>query len=261
MLRRHTDSGWFAGLGLGISLILLMAAGWAQGSLTTITDTVYRADGTPAAGTLLITWPSFTTASSGAIAAGSSSITIGAGGAVSFPLSPNAGSSPASYYTVVYNLIHALAANFANLRQVATTPKLVGPKLAGPGFEVLVAGLMVGLLGGGVGCKSAAYRVHPGAVDGFDSQSYDALLVAQATLQQAKSETASGGLPAEAVAPLNTAIQSYDVAEAAWQAYHATAANAAAKNTLQQALAAMTAAIGGLQSVLSQPTSPKGGKP
>src|SRR5205823_9620093 len=30
---------------------------------TTISDTVYRADGTPAAGTLLISWPTFSTAS------------------------------------------------------------------------------------------------------------------------------------------------------------------------------------------------------
>jgi hypothetical protein len=32
---------------------------------TTINDTVYRADGTPAGGTLLISWPEFTTAGQG----------------------------------------------------------------------------------------------------------------------------------------------------------------------------------------------------
>jgi hypothetical protein len=32
---------------------------------TTISDTVYRADGTPAGGTLLISWPEFTTAAQG----------------------------------------------------------------------------------------------------------------------------------------------------------------------------------------------------
>lgn len=100
MRQRRGMTGWAA----AASVLLLVAAGWAQGSLTTITDTVLRADGTPAAGTLLITWPGFTTASAGAVAAGSTSVTIGAGGAVSFALSPNAGSNPASYYTVVYQL-------------------------------------------------------------------------------------------------------------------------------------------------------------
>ena len=38
---------------------------------TTISDIVYRADGTPAEGTLLISWPEFTTAALGAVAAGS----------------------------------------------------------------------------------------------------------------------------------------------------------------------------------------------
>jgi len=37
---------------------------------TTISDTVYRADGTPAAGTLLISWPTFSTASGQAVGLG-----------------------------------------------------------------------------------------------------------------------------------------------------------------------------------------------
>jgi hypothetical protein len=44
---------------------------------TTISDTVYRADGTPAGGTLLISWPEFTTAAQGEVAAGNTSITLG----------------------------------------------------------------------------------------------------------------------------------------------------------------------------------------
>ena len=45
-------------------LLMLIAAGlFAQSvTLTTISDTVYRADGTPAGGTLLISWPEFSTA-------------------------------------------------------------------------------------------------------------------------------------------------------------------------------------------------------
>jgi hypothetical protein len=41
----------------------LMPRVWAAGpALTTINDTVYRADGKPAGGTVLIAWPAFQTA-------------------------------------------------------------------------------------------------------------------------------------------------------------------------------------------------------
>ena len=45
-----------------ISLLLAVLAADASGPATTsVTDTVYRADGTPAAGTLVIAWNAFTT--------------------------------------------------------------------------------------------------------------------------------------------------------------------------------------------------------
>src|SRR5437667_12858129 len=72
---------------------------------TTISDTVYRADGTPAAGTLLISWPTFSTASGQAVASGTKSVTLGTGGSLSVALVPTAGAAPATtFYTVVYQL-------------------------------------------------------------------------------------------------------------------------------------------------------------
>jgi hypothetical protein len=72
---------------------------------TMIVDTVYRADGTPAGGTLLISWPEFTTAADGAVAAGNTSVTLGTGGALSVGLVPNANATPANtVYSVVYQL-------------------------------------------------------------------------------------------------------------------------------------------------------------
>jgi hypothetical protein len=72
---------------------------------TTISDTVYRADGTPAGGTLLISWPEFTTAALGAVAAGNTSVTLGSGGSLSVGLVPNANATPAdTVYTIVYQL-------------------------------------------------------------------------------------------------------------------------------------------------------------
>ena len=78
----------------------------AQGpALTTISDTVYRADGTAASGTVLISWPSFQTAEGDAVAAGNLAVTIGPEGAFSAQLVPNVGASPAgTYYVVVFQL-------------------------------------------------------------------------------------------------------------------------------------------------------------
>jgi hypothetical protein len=77
----------------------------AQLATTTVQGTIYRADGSPAAGTLLVSWSAFTTSANQAVAAGNVSTVIGADGFVSLQLTPNAGAAPAgSYYTAVYHL-------------------------------------------------------------------------------------------------------------------------------------------------------------
>ncbi len=47
---------------------------------TQVTDTIYRADGTPATGTVIVSWQAFTTAIGQAVPSGSTSATITAGG-------------------------------------------------------------------------------------------------------------------------------------------------------------------------------------
>jgi hypothetical protein len=86
-------------------LMLVALTGSAQTlPTTTINDTVYRGDGAPARGTLLIYWPEFTTPG-GPVAAGNTSATLGPGGALSVGLVPNANATPANtVYTVVYQL-------------------------------------------------------------------------------------------------------------------------------------------------------------
>ncbi|PYX45165.1 MAG: hypothetical protein DMG79_19825, partial [Acidobacteria bacterium] len=70
---------------------------------TTVADTVYLADGSYAQGNLIITWPAFLTASGTAVAGGATNVALGANGALSVALVPNAGANPAGmYYTVVY---------------------------------------------------------------------------------------------------------------------------------------------------------------
>lgn len=77
----------------------------AQVSTTTVQGTIYRADGTPASGSVLVSWGAFTTPQNQAVAAGSESAAIGSDGFLSVNLTPNAGALPSgSYYTAVYHL-------------------------------------------------------------------------------------------------------------------------------------------------------------
>jgi len=90
---------------IGVLLAVGTAAGLAQVATTQVADTVYHADGTPAAGTLIISWPAFATSAGDAIPSGNTSAELGGGGALSVNLVPNSGSTPiGSYYTVVYHL-------------------------------------------------------------------------------------------------------------------------------------------------------------
>src|SRR5437764_1714060 len=89
-----------------ISLLLAARLAHATGpATTTVSDIVYRADGSPAAGNLQITWPAFVTSDNKSVAAGSMQLAIGAAGAVTVALAPNAGANPTgTYYKVVYQL-------------------------------------------------------------------------------------------------------------------------------------------------------------
>jgi len=73
---------------------------------TTVQGTVYLADGTAGSGTVLVSWPAFTTAANQAVAAGSTVVTVGSDGFLSVNLAPNAGANPAGeYYTAVFHLM------------------------------------------------------------------------------------------------------------------------------------------------------------
>src|SRR5579875_2958924 len=92
-----------------VTIVIALLAGWsmatAQVTTTTIQDTVYRADGTPASGTVVVSWVTFTTAAGQVVAAGNTSAAIGPNGALSLALTPNASATPTgSYYTAVLHL-------------------------------------------------------------------------------------------------------------------------------------------------------------
>ncbi|MGB0063542.1 MAG: hypothetical protein WBP85_03780, partial [Terracidiphilus sp.] len=89
-----------AWMGRGIAVCLLAiwlaAMAWSQGvTTTTVQGTVYLANGQPGAGTLVISWPGFTTAAGQAVAADSMTLTIAPDGFVSVNLAPNLGATPA----------------------------------------------------------------------------------------------------------------------------------------------------------------------
>jgi hypothetical protein len=93
-------------LRLGLSLLCLAAsvAAAAQApTTTTVQGTVYLASGQPGSGTLVVSWPAFTTASGQVVAADKTTVTIPSDGFVSVNLAPNLGATPAGlFYTAVY---------------------------------------------------------------------------------------------------------------------------------------------------------------
>ena len=90
-----------------ISALLLLALPLraADPAKTVVADTIYRADGTTAKGTLLIAWPAFSTADGKPVAAGTMSVKIGANGAVNIPLIPTQGATPSG---TAYKVVIAL---------------------------------------------------------------------------------------------------------------------------------------------------------
>jgi trimeric autotransporter adhesin len=86
-------------------VVALAITAFAQVVTTTVTDTIYRADGTVAGGSVIVSWPAFTTALGQTVAAGNTSATLSSSGVLSVQLAPNAGATPlGTYYTVVYHL-------------------------------------------------------------------------------------------------------------------------------------------------------------
>jgi hypothetical protein len=81
-----------------------------------------------------------------------------------------------------------------------------------------------------VSCR--AYVQHPGSVSAFDSHAYDALLVANDSINSAKKDLAAGTLPATSGEYLNILIKSYDASDALYKLYHDAAVNGQDTSTM-----------------------------
>jgi len=105
---RSKSFGRPAGRLFYLAIILLAATGvraQTTPATTLIQDTVYRANGTPAGGSLVISWPAFETLDHKTVAAGLLGVKLGDDGSLNVPLVPNQGATPeATYYTVVVKL-------------------------------------------------------------------------------------------------------------------------------------------------------------
>ena len=113
MLHAGRRNGRHFCLALSLALALALVS-WAiqaraqTPALATVSDTVFRADGSPASGTLLISWPAFTTADGHTVAAGNKSVALGTNGSLTVQLAPDAGATPSgTTYLVTYQLSDA----------------------------------------------------------------------------------------------------------------------------------------------------------
>lgn len=94
--------GWLLFFALSLLLFRMPVLAQSKPALTEINDTLYRADGSVANGSLIISWPAFITADRESVAAGSKVIAVGVNGMVTTNLVPTAGATPAgSVYKVV----------------------------------------------------------------------------------------------------------------------------------------------------------------
>lgn len=91
-----------------------------------------------------------------------------------------------------------------------------------------------------VGC--AARPIHPGAANRFDSDAYDALLVADSIIQSTKADLTNNVFPANVAAPvknaLNNLIVAYNATDTSYRVYHAAVASGAATPQQQAAVQA-----------------------
>src|SRR5258708_7548164 len=89
---------WWRGMLLLMSLSLWLPMRGLAIQTTNVSGIVYRADGSLAQGTILVSWPGFTAADGSAVAAGNTTVTIAFDGSVSMTLAPNAGANPQGTY-------------------------------------------------------------------------------------------------------------------------------------------------------------------
>ena len=132
-----------AGL-IGLLLVVVVGEGQVMAqsvTTTTVQGTVYSASGAPGTGTLLVSWPAFTTAGGQAVAAGNTVVQIGADGFASVNLEYSASVPDFVSYAI------AFSNDWANDLSIKTSKKVPVdawlPAVAGPTYLANLSGLAV----------------------------------------------------------------------------------------------------------------------
>ena len=120
---------------------------------------------------------------------------------------PEPGPNAKPGYIWMYRFLHTIAGNLTT----AFSGKI-------PGLKTLSFLLIVPLVFATPAC-AARYAVHPGALNTTDSAAYDTLLIAEATIDQARLDYKSGQLPAGSEPALDMLIESYSIARDSWLIY------------------------------------------
>src|SRR5215470_16231728 len=115
-----------------LAWILCAVMASAQPQLTTIEDTIFRADGQRFSGLANVEWRSFLAADFAAVAANSKSVTI-ADGVLRVSLVPTTTASPGAYYIVRYNSNGRVQfTEYWAVKPSSTSLKLKDVRLVGP---------------------------------------------------------------------------------------------------------------------------------
>jgi len=137
--------------------------------------------------------------------------------AVSAMPEPDGNGSPA--YLWFYRFLHSIAGNITTAFSEAARFRAGasrGNKI--PGLKTIAIALLIPLLLSTSAC-SAHYKIHPGALNPVDSAAYDTLLIAEATIDQARTAYEANRLPIGAKESLNVLIHSYNLARQSWLTY------------------------------------------
>jgi hypothetical protein len=126
--------------------------------------------------------------------------------AVSSMPDPPAGGE--SGYQWLFRFLHTLAGNLTTA---------FGSKI--PGAKMAITTLVIPFVLATPACAGAHYAVHTGSRDTLDSATYDTLLAAEATIDQARSDYQAGLLPDDMAEALETLVRAYNVARQSWLTY------------------------------------------
>jgi hypothetical protein len=121
---------------------------------------------------------------------------------------PEPDDDASSGYLWLYRFLHTTAGNLTTV---------FGNRIAGMKTILFLLAIPIVFT---VSACAVHYTIHPGALNVTDSAAYDALLVAQAAIDEAK--THNPGIPSDT---LNTVIRYYNVARESWLTYRGALAS------------------------------------